>query len=61
VLVWSQVVLSLVLPMVLFPLIAFVSDRQLMGPLAIGRFSRTVAQLIALGISVLAATALLSL
>jgi manganese transport protein len=59
VLVWSQVVLSLVLPLVLFPLIAFVSDPKLMGSLVIGRGTRTLAQLIAVGISVLAAAAIL--
>jgi manganese transport protein len=59
VLVWSQVVLSLVLPMVLFPLIAFVSDRTLMGSLVIGRGARLIARLIAAGISVLSAVAIL--
>jgi manganese transport protein len=59
VLVWSQVVLSLVLPMVLFPLISFVSDRALMGSLVIGRGVQTLAQLIAAGISGLAVVAIL--
>jgi manganese transport protein len=59
VLVWSQVVLSLVLPLVLFPLIRFLSDAELMGPLVLGRGTRTVAQAIAAGISVLAAVAIL--
>jgi manganese transport protein len=59
VLVWSQVVLSLVLPLVLFPLIRFVSDPALMGPLVLGRTSQRLAQAIAAGISVLAALAVL--
>jgi manganese transport protein len=59
VLVWSQVVLSLVLPLVLFPLIRFLSDSELMGPLVLGRGTRTLAQAIATGISVLAAVAIL--
>jgi manganese transport protein len=59
VLVWSQVVLSLVLPLVLFPLIRFLGDSELMGPLVLRRGTRTVAQAIAAGISVLAAVAIL--
>lgn len=59
VLVWSQVVLSLALPLVLFPLIRFLSDRELMGPLVLGRGARTVAQALAGGISGLAALAIL--
>jgi manganese transport protein len=57
--VLSQVVLSLVLPLVLFPLIRFVSDPALMGPLVLGRTSQRLAQAVAAGISVLAALAVL--
>lgn len=37
VLMWSQVVLTLALPMVLLPLLWFASRRSIMGPLVLGR------------------------
>lgn len=35
-LIFSQVILSMQLPLAVIPLLQFVSDRRLMGPLAIG-------------------------
>ncbi|HHQ47625.1 MAG TPA: iron/manganese transporter [Acidobacteria bacterium] len=46
-LVLSQVVLSLQLPFAVIPLIHFVSDRDRMGDLAIGRVVRTLAWIVA--------------
>jgi len=46
-LVFSQVVLSMQLPFAVIPLVRFVSDRKLMGPLAVGRKLLAVAWCIA--------------
>jgi len=46
-LVLSQVVLSLQLPFAVIPLIHFVSDRERMGSLAIGRWIRSLAWIVA--------------
>ena len=46
-LVLSQVVLSMQLPFAVIPLVRFVSDRQLMGPLVVGRKLMAVAWTIA--------------
>ena len=42
-LILSQVVLSLQLPFAVFPLVLFVSDRKMMGRLAIGRALKLLA------------------
>ena len=42
-LILSQVVLSLQLPFAIFPLVMFVGDRRMMGPLAAGRLAMAVA------------------
>jgi manganese transport protein len=47
VLVWSQVVLTLVLPLVLVPLVYFTSRRAIMGSQILGRFARLGAGVIA--------------
>jgi manganese transport protein len=46
-LVFSQVILSMQLPFAVIPLVLFVSDRQLMGPLAIPRWLAALAWFIA--------------
>ncbi|MBD1588052.1 Nramp family divalent metal transporter [Pseudomonas typographi] len=52
-LVLSQVILSMQLPLAVIPLVRFVSDRQLMGPLVAGRALSAIAWLIAAIIVVL--------
>ena len=49
-LIFSQVVLSMQLPLAVIPLLRFVSDRRLMGPLAIGAGTRWLAWAVALAI-----------
>ena len=46
----SQVILSMQLPLAVIPLLQFVSDRRLMGPLAIGAGTRWLAWAVALAI-----------
>ncbi len=49
-LIFSQVILSMQLPLAVIPLLQFVSDRRLMGPLAIGAGTRWLAWAVALAI-----------
>ncbi|HHK2705362.1 TPA: Nramp family divalent metal transporter [Pseudomonas aeruginosa] len=49
-LIFSQVILSMQLPLAVIPLLQFVSDRRLMGPLAIGTGTRWLAWAVALAI-----------
>ncbi len=49
-LIFSQVILSMQLPLAVIPLLQFVSNRRLMGPLAIGAGTRWLAWAVALAI-----------
>jgi manganese transport protein len=59
-LVWSQVVLSLALPVVALPLVVFTSRRDLMGDLVNGRPLRTAATVATTALVIINAVLLLT-